>query len=79
MSLATLLKEGEPKAHRFDRVLAAYEALPPVEQDAFVLLINDPLWSGPQIAAELCKMGHDITSGQIVSFRNKLKTGRVKL
>lgn len=79
MSLVTLLKEGEPKAHRFDRVMAAYRSLPPVEQDAFVQLINDPLWSGPQIAAELCKMGHDITGGQIVAFRNKVKTGRVSL
>lgn len=79
MSLATLLMEGAPKAHKYDKVMAAYRSLSPDEQDAFKILMSDELWSGPQIAAELSKMGFDIQGSQINNFRTKLKTGRVAL
>lgn len=79
MSLATLLTEGKPAAHKFDKVMAVYKALSPAEQDAFKVLVKDDLWSGPQIAAELVQMGHEIQGHQIQSFRTKLKTGRIAL
>ena len=79
MSLIALLQEGKPAAHKFDKVMATYKALSPAEQDAFKALVLDDLWSGPQIAAELTKMGHELQGHQIQSFRTKLKTGRVAL
>ena len=79
MSLATLLQDGKPAAHKFDKVMAIYKSLAPAEQDAFKVLVRDELWSGPQIAAELTKMGHEVQGHQIQNFRTKLKTGRVAL
>jgi hypothetical protein len=79
MSLAELLQDGRPVAHKYDKVAAAYKSLGAVEQDAFRVLIHDDLWSAPQIAAELTRMGYDITGDQIRNFRTKLKTGRVTL
>jgi len=79
VSLVNLLQEGKPAAHKFDKVMAIYKSLPPAEQDAFKALVTDDLWSGPQIAAELTKMGHELQGHQIQAFRTKLKTGRVAL
>ena len=79
MSLVSLVNEGKPAAHKFDKVMAVYRELAPNEQDAFKQLITNELWSGPQIAAELVKMGHEVQGHQIQNFRTKLKTGRVAL
>jgi hypothetical protein len=79
MSLVNLVTAGKPAGHKFDKVMAAYQSLSPAEQDAFKVLVKDELWSGPQIAAELTKMGYEIQGHQIQNFRTKLKTGRVAL
>ena len=79
MSLAMLLREGKPNGHKQDKVLTAYGKLPEPEKQAFVQLVKDPMWSGPQIAAELRKMGHDVQGDQVQNFRSKLKNGRVTL
>lgn len=79
MSLAQLLQEGQPVAHRTDKVMATYKSLGAVEQDAFRVLINDELWSAPQIADELTRMGFDISGDQVRSFRTKLRKGKVTL
>jgi hypothetical protein len=79
MSLAVLLREGKPTGHKVDKVLVAYEKLPAIEKQAFVQLVKDPIWSGPQIAAVLREMGHDIQGDQVQAFRNKLRNGKVTL
>lgn len=78
MSLTALLREGKPSG-QVDKVMVAYKKLPEPEKQAFATLVKDPLWSGPQIAAELRKMGHDIQGDQVQNFRTKLKSGRVTL
>ena len=79
MSLTTLLAEGKPSGHKADKVVAAYRKLSEPEQAAFRELVQDPMWSGPQIAAELRAMGHEVHGDQIQNFRTKLKNGRVDL
>lgn len=79
MSLDALLTEGKPSGHRADKVLIAYRSLPEVQRAAFAELIQDPMWSAPQIAEALRDMGHDIQGDQVRNFRTKLKNGRVYL
>jgi hypothetical protein len=79
MSLTALLREGSPKGHKRDKVSMAYEKLPQPERAAFATLVKDPIWSAPQIAETLRKMGHDVTGDQIQHFRSKIRDGRVEL
>lgn len=79
MSLAELLASGKPHGHKVDKVLAVYNVLTNEEQEAFHVLINDPMWSGPQIALTLREMGFNIQGDQIQNFRTKLRTGKVTL
>lgn len=79
MSLTALLTEGKPNGHKADKVAAAYERLTAEEREAFRILIHDPMWSGPQIAAALRSMGHDVSSDQVQHYRTKLRTGKVTL
>jgi hypothetical protein len=79
MSLTDLLTNGKPRGHKADKVLIAYHELPEFEQEAFRQLVADPIWSGPQIAAVLRDMGHDIQGDQVQALRNKIKTGKVTL
>jgi len=78
MSLLSMLETEKPRG-RTDKVLDAYESLPPGEKDAFALLIQDDTWSAPQLAEALQRLGHDIQAHQLTYFRTKLKTGRVTL
>ena len=79
MSLDALLTKGKPSGHRADKVLIAYRSLPEAERAAFAELIQDPMWSAPQIADALRTMGHDVDGDQVRNFRTKLKNGKVYL
>lgn len=79
MSLKSLLAEGKPNGHKVDKVMAVYKGLPKSEQEAFRQLVQDPMWSGPQIATALRQMGHDIQGDQVQAFRTKIRNGKVAL
>jgi hypothetical protein len=79
MSLAELLANGKPNGHKVDKVMAVYELLTADEREAFRTLINDPMWSGPQIALTLREMGFNIQGDQVQAFRTKLRNGKVTL
>lgn len=79
MSLAELLANGKPNGHKVDKVLSVYELLTAPEREAFRTLINDRMWSGPQIALTLREMGFNITGDQIQNLRTKLRNGRAEL
>ena len=79
MSLDALLTKGKPSGHKADKVLIAYRSLSEDERAAFGQLIQDPMWSAPQIADALRELGHDIDGDQVRNFRTKLKNGRVYL
>jgi hypothetical protein len=79
VSLVNLLTNGTPKSPTVDKVLAVFDVLHDAERDALHALIQDPIWSGPQIASALREMGFNITGDQIKRFRQKLKEGKVQL
>ena len=79
MSLAELLKSGIPQSPNYSPVLAVYDVLEEAEREAFRVLIESPMWSGPQIALTLREMGFNITGDQIKHFRAKLREGKVQL
>lgn len=79
MSLAELLASGKPTGHKVDKVMAVYEVLTDPEREAFRVLIQDPLWSGPQIALTLREMGFNIQGDQVQALRTKLRNGKVTL
>jgi len=78
MSLTDLLKNGTPKTPG-NPVLGVYDVLEEAERQAFRVLIESPMWSGPQIALTLREMGFNITGGQIKNFRARLREGKVQL
>ena len=79
MSLAELLASGKPTGHKVDKVMAVYEVLTEPEREAFRTLIQDPMWSGPQIALTLREMGFNIQGDQVQALRTKLRNGKVTL
>lgn len=79
MSLAELLAHGKPNGHKVDKVLAVYALLDEGERAAFRSLVNDPVWSGPQIALTLREMGFNIAGDQVQALRAKLRNGKATL